>query len=212
MRIKLVILLLLCCILGATKAQEKKLVQFSGIITTSDSTSFVPYVTITNKTDRNHKYVANYKGYFSFVVHETDSLIFTAIGYKPTTITIPTNIFDQRFTHMVKMTQVVINLQTVHVFPWANLEEFNTEFMALKIADDDLEIAKKNLSRDKLSASFNELPRDGQEMRGYDFQIQHYNMLNKNMDQRYSNPLLNPFAWKAFLEQIFQGDKKRAKN
>jgi hypothetical protein len=34
-------------------------------------------------------------------------------------------------------------------------------------------------------------------------------MMNRNFNQRYANPLLNPFAWGAFIQQIMQGDKKK---
>ncbi len=75
-----------------------------------------------------------------------------------------------------------------------------------------VEIAKKNLSRGNLSAPYTALPRDGMEMQGFNFKDSHTSLVNKNINQRDANPLFNPFAWKSFLEQIFQGDKNRGKN
>ncbi len=212
MRIGSLIVLLLCFTYGISEAQDKRLAQFSGIITTSDSTNFVPYVTITNKSASRQTHVANYKGYFSFVVYENDTLVFTAVGYRPITVIIPRNLPDQRYTIMLKMEQLVINLPTVKVYPWASLDEFKREFMTMKVADGDLEIAKKNLARRNLSAPYTTLPRDGLEMQEFYFQDNHRGLTNQNINERDANPLLNPFAWKSFLEQIFKGDKNRSKN
>ena len=207
MDIKWLIAFALCMVCSASWAQNEKLVQFSGIVSTTDSSVVIPYVTITNKSRHNTVHLANYQGYFSFVTHKADTLVFSAVGYKPITVVIPSSITDQRYTLMIRMQSAIINLPTVHIYPWANLEEFKHDLMTMQIADGDLEIAKKNLARQKLAASYVDLPRDGLEMRGFDFQYEHNYLLNKSMNQRYDTPLLNPFAWKNFLEQIFRKDK-----
>ncbi|MDB5012588.1 MAG: hypothetical protein JWQ25_790 [Daejeonella sp.] len=212
MRICLVLLFTLCFLTGFAQKPERKLVQFSGVIMNNDSNTIVPYVTVTNISSRNQIFSANYKGYFSFVAHESDTVTFTAIGFRKEAVVIPKNVPDNRYTIIVKMKQEIINLPVVQVYPWASLDEFKREFMAIKFADDDLEIAKKNISRDKLIALSATLPRDGREMQGYNFQNNHYNLVNKNINQRFANPLLNPFAWAAFMQQITQGDKSRDKN
>lgn len=212
MRITLVLLFTFSCLTCFSQKQDKKLVQFSGVIMNNDSNTIVPYVTVTNITSRNQIFSANYKGYFSFVAHESDTIAFTAIGFRREAIVIPQNAPDNRYTIIVKMKQEIINLPAVQIYPWASLDEFKREFMAIKFADDDLEIAKKNISKDKLIALSASLPRDGREMQGYNFQNNHYNLVNKNINQRFANPLLNPFAWAAFIQQITQGDKSRDKN
>ncbi|TXI14384.1 MAG: hypothetical protein E6Q66_06680 [Pedobacter sp.] len=212
MCIRLIIVSLFCLVYSFAQAQDKRLVQFSGIITTPDSNTFVPYVTITNKTAHNQAYIANYKGYFSFVANENDTLVFSAVGYQSILITIPPNLADQRYTLMVKMKQIVINLPAVRVYPWASTDEFKKEFMTMKVADDDLAIAKKNLTKKGLAPSYTSVPRDGQEITSASFQNYHNSLENKNINQNYANPLLNPFAWKSFLEQIFQGDRSNNKN
>lgn len=210
MRYCLILLGILSCFFGYAQTPDKKLVQFSGVIINADSNTVVPYVTIINKTQEK-ALSANYKGYFSFVAHEGDTLLFTAIGYKREGIVIPTNIPDNRHTIMLKMKQEIINLPTVHVFPWASMDDFKREFLTMKFADDDLAIAYKNVSRESLAALASELPRDGQEMQNLNFQNNHTRLVNKNMNQRMSNPLLSPFAWGALIQQIMQGDKSRDK-
>jgi hypothetical protein len=82
--------------------------------------------------------------------------------------------------------------------------------MAMKFADDDLEIARKNVTRTSLMAMARSLPRDGTEMNNLNFQNNHIALSNKNINQRGANPLLNPFAWGALIQQIMQGDKSRS--
>jgi len=209
MRHWLFLIFLFCSLPGFSQVAGKKLVQFSGIIMNRDSNTVVPYVTITNVTGRDQFFSANYKGYFSFVANEGDTLVFTAVGYKREGIVIPSNLSDNKYTILMKMQQEIINLPGVRVYPWASTDEFKKEFMTLKFADDDLEIAKKNVSRESLSAMMASLPRDGGEMQSFNFQNNHNRLVNRNINQRLANPLLNPFAWGALIQQIMQGDRSR---
>jgi hypothetical protein len=209
MRNWLFLIFLFCSLSGLSQVSDKKLVQFSGIIMNRDSNTVVPYVTITNVTGRDQFFSANYKGYFSFVANEGDTLVFTAVGYKREGVVIPINLSDNKYTILMKLQQDVINLPMVRVYPWASTDEFKKEFMTLKFADDDLEIAKKNVSRESLSAMMASLPRDGAEMQSFNFQNNHNRLVNRNINQRLANPLLNPFAWGALIQQIMQGDRSR---
>jgi hypothetical protein len=208
---KYTISLILCLISFGVFAQqngaEKKLIQFSGIITDVDSNKVVPYVTITNITSNNQKYAANYKGYFSFIAHPGDVLQYTAVGFTKLEITIPADMTEDKFTQMVKMKSEIIYLSTVHVSPWATVEEFTKDFLAMKIADDDYEIARKNLSRGSINGMVQTLSRDAGEISGINWRLNHDRALNKNMVQ--TNPLLNPFAWGKLMQQILNGDKSR---
>jgi len=193
----------------AQQQQEKPLVQFSGIVHNADSAKLiVPYVNITNSATHKTITASNYEGYFSFVAHEQDTLIFTCVGYATTRVVIPADIKNKSYTIPVMIEPVMLNLPTVHIFPWATTDEFKKDFLALKVADDDLEIAKKNVSRTTLMALVATLPRDGQEI-----QDGLYQGLNTSIENSHSitpNPLLNPLAWGSFINEITQGDKARA--
>ena len=186
---------------------EKKLIQFSGIITDVDSNFVVPYVTVTNLSNKEQRYAANYKGFFSFIAHPGDTILYTAVGYRDLLLPIPNDITDTKYTALVKLKSEIVNLPTVRVYPWATVEDFTRDFMTMKIADDDYLIAVKNLSRESINALMMTLPRDGGEIQSTNFRLNHWNSLNKNMVQ--SNPLLNPFAWGKLMQQIFSGDKSR---
>lgn len=209
MRIWFSTLLLLIAATGFAQTTQKKLVQFSGVILNLDSNTVVPYVTITKGAAGKESFEANYKGYFSLVANEGDTLIFSAVGYRREALVIPSNIPDNSYTVMVKMKQEQISLPIVRVFPWASIDEFNKEFMTMEFADDDLQIAKRNVNRGDLLAMAKTLPRDGKEIQSLNFQNNHIELTNKNMNQRMANPLLNPFAWGSLIQQIMQGDKSR---
>lgn len=185
----------------------KNVVQFSGVIYDADSNSVVPYVNIRLK---NQTYSANYKGYFSFVCHEGDSLVFSSVGYKKVTIIIPYHLNERKFTAIIKLKSDNIMLPMVRVFPWASTDEFKKDFLTMKFADDDVEIARKNLSSESLRTLVASLPRDGQENNSLSFNNNHNALMNKTGVQ--VNPLLNPVAWGALIRQISEGDKNRKRN
>ena len=189
---------------------ERPLIQFTGIITDVDSNTVVPYVTVTNLTNKGQRYAANYKGYFSFIAHPGDTILYTAIGYKDLLLAIPSQISDSKYTAMIKMKAEIVNLPTVRVYPWATVEEFTRDFMSMKIADDDYIIAARNLSQESLSGLIQTLPRDGGEIQSINNRLNHDRALNKNMVQ--TNPLLNPFAWGKLMQSIFKGDKARSES
>jgi hypothetical protein len=207
---KYILSLIFCLLSYGAFAQQKgsheKLIQFSGIITDVDSNKVVPYVTITNVSDKK-KYAANHQGYFSFIAHPGDILQYSAVGFTKVELQVPEQVKEDRYTQMVKMKSEIIYLSTVNVLPWATAEEFTKDFMAMKIADDDYEIARKNLSRQSLTGMIQTLSRDAGEISGINWRMNHDRDLNKNMRQ--TNPLLNPFAWGRLMQQITNGDKSR---
>lgn len=203
---KLVGILLMFVSLSAFAQKEKPLVQFTGVIYNADSAGVVvPYVTITNNSYRNATTVASYNGYFSFVVHEQDTLTFTAVGYSALQVVIPANLPNKSYTTQIKIKPQITNLPVFRVFPWATTDEFRRDFVTAKLADDDLEIARKNISRASLAALTTTLPRDGQEIQAANAGQMHTNIVNSHS---ITNPLLNPLAWGSLIKTITDGDKK----
>lgn len=191
----------------AQKRQERPVVQFTGIVHNADSASVtVPYVTITNTTTHLSVGQSNYRGYFSFVAHEQDTLRFSCVGYGPVLVVIPAKVSNNSYTLQVNLKSQIINLPTFHVFPWATTDEFKKDFLAIKLADDDLEIARKNINRTSITALSNILPRDAQEIQSASAQSMHNTIVNSH--SLTPNPLLNPFAWGSLIKQITDSDNK----
>jgi hypothetical protein len=185
--------------------QEKPLVQFTGIIHNADSVKVaVPYVSIVNVTTKSAVYLSNFQGFFSFVVHEQDTIRFSSVGYAAVTIVIPSNLAAKSYVTQVSLKPQIINLPVIRVFPWATTEEFTKEFVSMKLADDDLAIAEKNLSNASILRLERTLRRDGPEIGS--FQDFHNDVLNSHS---ITNPLLNPFNWASLIKEISDGDKAR---
>ena len=205
------ILFLFITVTAFAQNKEQPLVQFSGIVHNADSTKvIVPYVNITNSATHKTINSSNYEGYFSFVAHEQDTLVFTCVGYAPTKVVIPANVTSKSYTVQVMIKPMIVNLPTFHVFPWATTDEFKKDFLVMKIADDDLAIARKNVSHSTIFALMSTLARDGQEIGDANYQGLNNSILNQHSIT--PNPLLNPLAWGSFINQISQGDKSRQSN
>src|ERR1700743_2313434 len=120
MRYIICILFLFTTLTVFAQKKEEPLVQFSGIVRNADSTKIiVPYVNITSTGINKTVNSSNYQGYFSFVAHERDTLVFTCVGYAPTKVVIPANVTNKSFTIEVYIKPTIVNLPTVHIFPWA---------------------------------------------------------------------------------------------
>jgi hypothetical protein len=225
MKFKVHYIVLLCCgllqaapqILFAQQrqiAEQKPLVQVSGIIQNANTQSIIPYVTIRNVSFRDDIFSANHQGYFSFVAHPGDTIRFHSLGYTPVDLVIPQDLRESKYTASVRMSTEIIELEEVEVYPypWASIDEFNLAFMALDLADDDIITAKKNLSAESLAQMAAVTPMNATEMRTFQTNQAHIGLSNKAVNQKMANPLLSPFAWGNFIRQISEGNKSRARN
>jgi len=194
-----------------SQAQNNKIVQVSGYILAEGTEVAVPYVTIRNESYGNETYTANHEGYFAFVAHAGDEIVFSSIGYRSVRITIP-NVETDKFTARIEMTPTIEELPVITVgppLPWASIEEFNMEFLALNIGGDDVLTAKRNLSPQALASLSKIVPRSADEIQTFNSFQRHINMSNKTINQNMANPLFNPFAWGQLINQIKRGDFSR---
>lgn len=194
----------------AGKSQERQIVQFSGFLVKASSNEAVPFASIYNKSYQNQSYQGNHQGYFSFVAHVGDTIVFSSIGYFTKEYIIPPST-SNRQTVEIQLEEQVIMLDPVEIFPWASVEEFTQAFMNLKLADDDITIAQRNLSMESLKSMAAMTPRNANEMYNFNVTQRHIEMSNRAVNQRMNNPLLSPLAWGTFIQQIMDGNKSRAK-
>ena len=209
-RVSSLIFLFFLALSFQTSAQERKIVQFTGIISDVESQHPVPYVSIVNLSYQNQFFTANHQGFFSFVAHEGDTIQLSSVGYRNAQVIIPKTSED-KYTALIKMTPDLISLPAVHLLPWASVEEFNIAFMNLNVASDDQLLAKENLSRQSLMEMSKTIPLNADEMQTFNSNQAHIGLTNKNINQRANNPLLNPFAWGQFINQIKRGNESRKK-
>lgn len=196
-----------CLAQTAVEKEQKYLVQFSGVVVTADSLKPLPYVNvIIRHTWRGT--VSDYFGFFSFVARMNDTIEFSSLGYKKSTFIIPDTLTSNRYSLIQMMQGDTIVLRETFIFPWPTKEQFKEAFMNLKIPDDDLERAKKNLARAEMQVLYENMPMDGSMNFRNQMQAQQSKLYYAG-GQLPPNNLLNPIAWAKFIEAWQNGDYKR---
>lgn len=185
---------------------NEKLVQFSGVVVTADSLNAVAFTHITVKNSKRGTVSDNF-GYFSFVAHKTDTVLFSAMGYKTATFIIPDTITKQRYSLIQIMTSDTLTLPVAYIVPWPTYEEFKEAFLNLDIPDDDLEIARKNLNGDKIRMYADRMPMDGR--MNYNNYIQNQTSKLYYFGQQQPISILDPFAWARFIKAWKEGKFKK---
>lgn len=213
MRTKLSLLIAFLFQVTTGIAQEKSLpandlVQFSGIVVTSDSLNPVPYTSIMIKNSYRGT-VGDYYGFFSFVAKMKDTIEFLAIGYKRAIFIIPDTLSDHRCSLIQLLKPDTVLLREVVIFPWPTKEQFKEAFLRLHIPSDDLVRAEKNLDPGRLGYLSAAMPMDGS--------MNFRNAMEQQTSRLYyagqlpPNNLLNPVAWSKFI-QMWQNGEFRKKD
>jgi len=207
----LCIFILLCKI---TFGQEKKfldknsLVQFSGVIVTSDSLNPVPFASVIIK-NTSRGTISDYYGFFSFVAKMKDTVEFAAIGFKRAEFIIPDTLNDMRCSLIQILKPDTILLKEVVIFPWPTKEQFKEAFVQLRVPDDDMSRAQRNLDKRQLAYLASILPMDGS--------MNYRNYMDQVSTRLYyagqlpPNNLLNPIKWAQFI-QMWQNGELKNKN
>ena len=208
----LLIGLLLLFSAGIASAQEEEeynmdeLIQFSGVIITSDSLTAIPlaHIIVINSMRGT---VSDFNGYFSFVAKKLDTVEFSAVGYKADRFIVPDSITNNRYSIIQLMSTDTIWLSETVIYPWPTKAEFKEAFLTLEIPDDDLEIARKNLNPRQLLIKAEHLPAEGSVNFKY--------LIDQQVEKLYYNgqtqpiTVLNPFAWAKFVKAWKDGKFKR---
>jgi len=202
--------IILVLTISFAQAQEKTLIQFSGLILSSDSLQSIPYATVLIK-DFNRGTVSDYRGFFSVVASPGDDVKFTHVGYKTVIYTIPDTLQAGKYSIIQLMTTDTIHLTETVVYPWPTPEQFRQAFLALDIPDDDLERAKKNLDRQRMRELGLAMKMDAGENTDYYLRQEAHKF--QYAGQIPPSNIFNPFAWAKFISDWKKGvfKKKRKK-
>ena len=208
-------LLLFLMSLVAFKAYPQRyddLVQFSGVVVTADSLRPVPFANISvAKTGRGT--TTDYWGFFSLVVHKNDIVSFSAVGYKSGLFRIPDTLTQNRYSLIQVMSSDTIMLTETVIYPWPSKEQFRHAFLTLKIPDDDIEIARRNLAYMEMREIYGR--NYDPERYGFTPGQSYHNYMSAQADKLYyrgqtmPNNLLNPIAWAKFIQAWKRGDFKK---
>ena len=188
-------------------AQDKDLLQFSGVVVESDSLGAIPFTRVMIKGS-NRGTISDYYGYFSFVAKKKDTILFTALGFKKAQYIIPDTLSGNKYSLIQILRFDTIVMRGIDIYPWPTREQFKTAFMTVKVPDDDMQHAKKNLDREAMEAQYEAMAMDGS--MNYKGAMQQYQSRLYWAGQYPPNNLLNPFAWAQFIK-LWRDGKLKAK-
>jgi hypothetical protein len=186
------------------KAQEKELLQFSGVLVSVDSLDPIPFATVLIKGSRRGT-ITDYYGFFSFVAQIGDTIQFSSVGYKKAEFVIPDSLDLIHYSIIQVLFKDTIQLSDAMIYPWPTKEQFKEAFMSLNAPDDDLERARKNLAKEMIREQFYGMPMDA--TANYKYQMQVWQTQLYNTGHIYpTTQLLNPIAWMRFVQAWKNGE------
>jgi hypothetical protein len=204
---KIYFFLLIAAIPFFADAQEDEdLVQFSGVVVTSDSLHPLPFSSIIIRNTYRGT-ISDFYGFFSFVARVNDTIDFSSIGFKKAEFIIPDTLTENRYSLIQVLSRDTIMLREAVIFPWPTKEQFKQAFLTLEVPDDDLQRARRNLENRRLQEIAQNLPPDGS--MAYRAQVQQQYSRLYTVGQLPMNNLLNPIAWAKFIDSWKSGKFKR---
>ena len=124
-------------------SQNDSIIQLSGMVV-NDTLEPLPFTNIII-ISKNQGTISNFYGFFSFAIDKSDTILFSSVGYKPILISFVDSLYKENYYVDIKMEMDTIFLRQIDVFPWPTFQQFKHAFVSLKIPDDDLERARKNI-------------------------------------------------------------------
>jgi hypothetical protein len=186
---------------------QPALVQFSGVVVT-DSLAPVPFTNIMVRNTYRGT-MSDVYGYFSFVAQEGDTLQFSAVGFKRSQYVVPTDLPENKYSMIHVLQPDTVMLAEQKVYPWPSKEQFRDAFLNLRLADDDYQIAMKNLSPAEMVQRMENLPPDAYQSFQYQMAMDHTKLYYSGGTPVIN--LFNPIAWAQFL-QAWQNGAFRKKD
>jgi hypothetical protein len=183
-------------------------VQLYGVIMTADSLRAIPYASIVVK-DKGRGTITNNDGVFSIAVNKGEQITFSCVGFKNRTISIPNNLEGNQYSVIQLMVNDTNFLPATILKPRPTRAQFERDFVNAKVDDDLYETARKNTSASQKRVILSSLPYDGKEAVGA-------SLTQQAAKYYYSGQLppmniLNPSAWRSFIDAWKRGDYKSKK-
>ncbi len=184
-------------------------VQLYGVIMTADSLKAIPYASIAVK-NKGRGTITNNDGVFSIAVNKGEQITFSCVGFKNRTILIPANLEGNQYSVIQLMVNDTNFLPATILKPRPTRAQFERDFVNSKVDEDDLfETARKNTSPSQKRIILSSLPFDGREAVGASLsqQASRYYYAGQLPPMN----ILNPSAWRSFINSWKRGDYKSKK-
>jgi hypothetical protein len=200
----MIMLMLVCGAAFNASAQQKRVIQLSGVVLGSDSTSGLPGVHVyVPKAGRGT--TTNGVGFFSMPVLVGDSIVVSSVGYHRQHFIVPENA-PEYWTVVVPLVQDATYLNEVVIFDFPTEEVFKEAILALNVPVDD-GIDQRNLNQELLALMLKTTPMDGYQNQRY--YLNQWASSATDKFQPVTNPFLNPFNWVKFFNSLKKDKKKK---
>jgi len=188
-------------------AQEKKLIQLNGRII-NELLEPLPFSHILIMNSYRGA-ITNTDGRYSLVVEEGDTVLFSSVGYKRKYLRMPESLSRPFLQLDILLETDTIMINAVKIYPWKSYDEFKEAFVNLKLPNDDMERARRNIALLRTQIIMDHDP-DARENFSHVMEQQYRQTFTQGQNPSYQ--LFNPFAWAKFFEALKRGDFKSKKN
>lgn len=205
--------ILICCCLNLNgQDQDKRVIQFSGVVVTVDEFGEMvplPYTTVAIQGTNRGTY-AETDGFFSIVAEVGDTIVFSRIGYE----TVKHGVSDTLKTNFYSWYQILskdnVLLPEAVIYPWPSRDHYKIEFLAMDVSNELRQRAKENLAKEVLARMQESVPVDGGE--AYSLTAQQQFEEFKYSGQYKPQNIFNIASWAQFVKAWKRGDFKRKKD
>lgn len=187
--------------LNPAKAQQKRIIQLSGVVIDTVEGP-VPGVHIyVPKAGRGT--TSNGVGFFSMPVLVGDSIVISSVGYQRRHFIVPEN-SEEYSTIVIYMVQDVTYLDEVVIVPYPTEEVFKEAVLALNLPANKID--EKNLNAELLALMLKTTPMNGPQNQKY--YLDQWAASQNDRFMPVTNPFLNPFNWVKFFNGLKNNKKK----
>ncbi len=210
---KYLILLAMICysllVLGQIEENEKVL--FSGVIVENDSLKPISFANIII-SNKNLGTISTIEGYFSFYAEEMDTILFSALGFAPSSYIIPNEVEVERYSIIQVMRRDTLELAETIIYPWpANERDFKDSFINDDIEEDEVVQAQKNLEISAIQQPKEVVFHEANAAYNFDDDMRKVSYEMYYNGQTPPITVLDPIAWYKFIKAWRRGDFKKDK-
>lgn len=185
--------------------KQKRVIQLSGVIMSTDSINAMLYGVNIYVPKAGRGTTTNIMGFFSMPVLAGDSLVISYVGYERQFYIVPDHP-SEYLTIVIQLQQDVTYLSEVIVSPFPTEEVFKEALLALNIPTEDQSIDRKNINQELLLLMLKTTPMDGRGNQQY-----YLGQMSAAQGSQYmpvTNPLFNVFNWAKFFRSLKENKKK----
>lgn len=200
LRILFIFLFVFSFTAAVSQDDKQPVIQLTGVLFGSDSTTVIPgthiYIPKSGRGTTSNPY-----GFFSLPVLEGDSVIFSAVGYKRAYFIVPKHDQSSSLRIIIALQDDITFLEEVEIRPYPTEHLFKEAIISMELPH-QREYANiyQWLNSQVMAEAYQNLPASPNANHQYFMDQQRKSYVN-----RYSPPqnqLLNPFAWRNFINSL----------